>query len=78
MGWNVYKFSDKKNESYDFDDFEKALEMVDEGMDVMCDIYAEMKKEYGKESYKKRDSHDEPASGSYMEKRRMMRRSMSR
>jgi hypothetical protein len=44
MGWNVYKFSDKKNESYDFDDFEKALEMVDEGMDVMCDIYAEMKK----------------------------------
>ena len=78
MGWNVYKFSDKKNESYDFDDFEKALEMVDEGMDVMCDIYEEMKKEYGKDSLKKREYHDEPSPHSYMEKRRMMRRSIGK
>lgn len=62
MGWNVYKFNDKKNRSEEMDEFEEAIEMVYDGADVLCDLAKEMKSLYGeRKSYmrKQYDDHEE-------------------
>lgn len=78
MGWNVYKFNDKKNKSEEMDEFEDALDMVMEGSDMLCELAKEMKELYGERrgsmSRKQHDSEDEDSFSGILQKRMMKRR----
>lgn len=73
MAWNVYRFKESKKSS-EYDEFEEAIDMMKDGMNILCDLAEEMEHLYGERKGYMRKEHEGGSEEKYDFRRRMMNR----